>query len=168
MTLYHDPILWNQGQQLVGDLVEIFLRDSVIDRAHLTGNCFSIQQLKSDTACYNQVSSREMFAYFVEGKIHEARAKDNVLIGYFFEEGDTLPIIYNYQETSELRTFVKDQKLQSVWTPKTTGTMYPLNQVPADRRRLPGFAWYDYVRPLNRYDIFNWRDKGEKVKKVKK
>ena len=162
MTLYHDPILWNQGQQLVGDLVEIFLRDSVIDRAHLTGNCFSIQQLKSDTACYNQVSSREMFAYFVEGKIHEARAKDNVLIGYFFEEGDTLPIIYNYQETTELRTFVKDQKLQSVWTPKTSGTMYPLNQIPADRRRLPGFAWYDYVRPLNRYDIFNWRSKKGK------
>ncbi len=159
ITLYHDPILWNNGQQLVGDLVEIFLRDSVIDRAHLTGNCFSIQQLRSDTACYNQVSSREMFSFFVEGKIREARAKDNVLIGYFFEEGDTLPIIYNYQETTELRTFIKDQKLESVWTPKTSGTMYPLNQIPADRRRLPGFAWYDYVRPVNRYDIFNWREK---------
>ena len=159
MTLYHDPILWNNGQQLVGDLVNVYLRDSVIDHIHLIGNCFSIQQLKSDTACYNQVSSKEMFSYFVDGKIREARAKDNVLIGYFFEEGDTLPIIYNYQETSELRMFLKDQKLQSVWTPKTSGTMYPLNQIPADRRRLPGFMWYDYVRPLNRYDIFNWRPK---------
>lgn len=162
ITLYHDPILWNNGQQMVGDLVNIYLRDSVIDHTHLIGNCFSIQQLKSDTACYNQVSSKEMFSYFIEGKVREARAKDNVLIGYFFEEGDTLPIIYNYQETSELRMFIKDQKLQSVWTPKTSGTMYPLNQVPADRRRLPGFAWYDYVRPLDRYDIFNWRGKNDK------
>ena len=86
----------------------------------------------------------------------------SVLIGYYFEEGDTLPIIYNYQETSELRMFIKDQKLESVWTPKTTGTMYPLNQIPADRKRLPGFAWYDYVRHVNRYDIFNWRDKNGK------
>ena len=39
------------------------------------------------------------------------------------------------------------------------GTMYPLNQIPEDRKRLPGFMWYDYVRPLNRYDIFNWRTK---------
>ena len=163
MILYYDPILWNNGQQLVGDLVNVYMRDSVIDHTHIIGNCFSIQQLKSDTACYNQVSSREMFSYFVEGKIREARAKDNVLIGYFFEEGDRLPIIYNYQETTELRMFLKDQKLESVWTPKTTGTMYPLNQIPADRRRLPGFAWYDYIRPLNRYDIFNWREKVKKV-----
>jgi len=159
MTLYHDPIMWNNGQQLVGDLVNIYMRDSVIDHAHIIDNAFSIQQLKTDTACYNQLSSKEMFAYFVDGKIREGRAKDNVLIGYFFEEGDSIPIIYNYQETSELRMFLKDQKLERVWTPKTTGTMYPLNQIPPERKHLPGFMWYDYIRPVSRYDIFNWRPK---------
>jgi len=161
-VLYHDPILWNNGQQLVGDRVDVFLRDSVVDHTHIVGNAFSIQQLKSDTACFNQVSSKEMYTYFVEGKVREAQAKDNVLIGYYFEEGDTLPIIYNYQETSELRMFLKNQKLESVWTPKTSGTMYPLNQIPEERRRLPGFMWYDYIRPLSRYDIFNWRPKRKK------
>lgn len=161
MTMYHDPILWNNGQQLVGDQVDVFLHDSVIDRAHIIGNTFSAQQLKSDTACYNQLSSKEMFAFFVDGKIREAQAKDNVLIGYYFEEGDSIPIIYNYQETSELRMFIKDQKLESVWTPKTSGTMYPLNQIPADRKHLPGFVWYDYIRPIDRYDIFNWHPKHE-------
>ncbi|MBP5776729.1 MAG: hypothetical protein J6W56_04175 [Prevotella sp.] len=159
MTLYHDPILWNNNQQLVGDMVQVFLRDSLIDHAHVIDNCFSIQQLRSDTACYNQVSSKEMFAFFIDGKIHEAQAKGNVLIGYYFEEGDSVPIIYNYQETSELRMFLKDRKLESVWTPKTSGTMYPLNQIPDDRKRLRGFMWYDYIRPLNRDDIFNWRGK---------
>ena len=79
----------------------------------------------------------------------------------YFEEGDSIPIIYNYQETTELRMFLKDRKLQRVWTPKTSGTMYPLNQIPADRKRLPGFMWYDGVRPLNRDDIFHWRSKHE-------
>ena len=159
MTMYHDPILWNNGQQLVGDQVDVYLKDSVIDHAHIYGNCFSIQQLLSDTTCYNQVSSKEMFAFFVDGDIREARAKDNVLIGYYFEEGDSVPIIYNYQQTSELRMFMKNKQLESVWTPKTSGTMYPLNQIPEDRKHLPGFMWYDYIRPLNRYDIFNWRPK---------
>ena len=161
MTMYYDPIVWNNNQQRVGDRIEVFLRDSVIDRAHIIGNCFSIQQLRTDTTCYNQVSSKEMFAFFVDGNIHEARAKDNVLIGYYFEEGDSIPIIYNYQETTELRMFLKDRKLQRVWTPKTSGTMYPLNQIPANRKRLPGFMWYDGVRPLNRDDIFHWRSKHE-------
>jgi len=105
------------------------------------------------------VSSKEMFAYFNEGKIREAQAKDNVLIGYYFEEGDSVAIIYNYQETTELRMFLENQKLKSVWTPKTQGTMYPLNQIPADKKTLRGFAWYDYVRPKDRYDIFEWRPK---------
>jgi lipopolysaccharide assembly outer membrane protein LptD (OstA) len=159
MTMYYDPIIWNNNQQLVGDLVKVFLRDSVIDHAHIIDNCFSIQHLRTDTACYNQVSSKEMFAYFKDGEIREAQAKGNVLIGYFFEEGDSVPIIYNYQETAELRMFLKDRKLESVWTPKTSGTMYPINQIPDDRRRLQGFMWYDYIRPLNRDDIFNWRGK---------
>jgi len=162
MTLHRDPIMWNNGQQLVGDIVHVYMRDSVIDHAHIVGNAFSIQQLKTDTACYNQLSSKEMFAYFIDGEIHEGRAKDNVLIGYFFEEGDSVPIIYNYQETSELRMFFKNRKVDRVWTPKTTGTMYPLNQIPADRRRLPGFMWYDYIRPHDRYDIFNWRSKNDR------
>ena len=159
MTMYFDPIVWNQNQQLLGDRIEVFLKDSVIDHAHIINNCFSIQQVKSDTACYNQVSSKDMYAYFQEGNIKETRAIGNVLIGYYFEEGDSVPIIYNYQETSELRMFLKDRKLESVWTPKTTGTMYPLNQIPPDRKQLPGFAWYDYIRPKDRLDIFNWRKK---------
>ena len=55
--------------------------------------------------------------------------------------------------------FLKDRKLQRVWTPKTSGTMYPLNQIPLDRKRLPGFVWYDAIRPMDRYDIFNWKPK---------
>ena len=159
MTMYYDPIVWNVNQQLVGDRIEVFMKDSVINRAHIIDNCFSIQQLRSDTACYNQVKSKEMFAFFVDGQIHETRAVGNVLIGYYFEEGDSIPIIYNYQETSELRMFLKDRKLQRVWTPKTSGTMYPLNQIPADRKYLMGFAWYDAIRPQNRDDIFNWKPK---------
>jgi len=159
MTLYRDPIIWNQNQQLVGDEIQVFMKDSLIDRAHVIGQSFSIQQLRSDTALFNQVSSKEMFAFFKDGNVRETQAKDNVLIGYFFEEGDTVAIIYNYQESSELKMFLENRKLQSVWTPKTTGTMYPLNQIPAERRHLPGFAWFDYVRPRDRHDIFVWRPK---------
>ena len=159
MTMYDDPIVWNYNQQLLGDRIDVFMKDSLIDHAHVINNAFSIQQLKSDTALYNQVSSKEMFAYFIEGKIHETQAKDNVLIGYFFEEGDSVAIIYNYQETTEMRMFLKDRKLERVWTPKTSGTMYPPNQIPPDKKRLDGFAWYDYIRPLSRHDIFLWRPK---------
>ena len=161
MTMFKDPIVWNVNQQLLGDQIQVFMKDSVINRAHVIDNAFSIQQLKSDTAQYNQVSSKEMFAFFKDGKVDQTQAKGNVVIGYYFEEGDSVAIIYNYQETTELRMFLENQKLKSVWTPKTQGTMYPINQIPADRKHLKGFAWYDEIRPKDRWDIFVWKPKNK-------
>ena len=159
MTMYHDPIVWNVNQQLVGDRIEVFLKDSVVDHAHVIDNAFSIEQLR-DLVNYNQVSSKEMFAYFVNGSIHEAQAKDNVLVIYFPEDGaDSTLIGLNYTETTELRIFMENGKMQKIWMPKAEGTLYPMSQIPPDRKQLPGYAWYDYIRPLGKHDIFDWRPK---------
>lgn len=44
-------------------------------------------------------------------------------------------------------------------SPKSNGTLYPMNQIPPDKMKLPTFSWFDYVRPLSKEDIFNWRGK---------
>jgi len=159
MTMYYDPIVWNFSQQLVGDEIQIFMRDSLVDRAHVINNAFSIEQLP-DLKNYNQVSSHEMFAFFENGVMHEAQAKDNVLIIYYPEdEADSSLIGLNYTETAELRMFMENRKMKRIWMPKAEGTLYPMSQIPPDKKFLPGYAWYDYIRPTDRYDIFNWRPK---------
>ena len=35
MTMYTDPILWNDGQQLLGEQIKIYMNDSTIDWAHI-------------------------------------------------------------------------------------------------------------------------------------
>jgi hypothetical protein len=37
--------------------------------------------------------------------------------------------------------------------------MYPMTQIPPDRKFLSNFMWLDYIRPLNKDDIFIWRGK---------
>ena len=159
MYMYHDPIVWNFDQQLVGEEIQVFMRDSVLDHAHVINQAFSIEQLR-DTAYHNQVSSSEMFAYFKDGEISEAQAKDNVLVIFFPEDSaDSTFIGLNYTETNELRMFMEQRKLSRIWMPKAEGTIYPMTQIPPGKKHLPGFAWFDYVRPLNKDDIFNWRPK---------
>ena len=159
MTMYHDPIVWNQRQQLVGEEIRVFMKDSVIDHAHVVNQAFSIEQLP-DGENYNQVSSKEMFAFFENRNITEARAKDNVLIIYYPEDSaDSSLIGLNYTETSELRMFMENRKMKKIWMPKAEGTLYPMSQIPPDKKRLEGFAWFDYVRPLSKDDIFVWRPK---------
>lgn len=159
MTMYRDPIVWNLNQQLVGEKIEVFMKDSVVDRAHVINQAFSIEQLREDE-CFNQVSSKEMFAFFLHGEIHEAQAKDNVLVDFYPEdESDSSYVGMVYMETNELRMFMENRKLQRIWAPKSEGKMYPISQIPPAKRYLSGFHWFDYIRPLSKEDIFVWRPK---------
>ena len=71
--------------------------------------------------------------------------------------------------TQQLLTFIpKDRKMKRmVMSPKSDGVLYPMDQIPADKMRLPTFVWFDYIRPQNKDDIFEWRGKkaGETLRK---
>ena len=54
-----------------------------------------------------------------------------------------------------------DRRLQRIWMPKAQGTLYPMTQIPPEKLRLDVFAWFDYIRPLDKDDVFNWRGKAE-------
>lgn len=160
LMLYRDPIVWNENQQLLGEEMRVYMKDSLIDRAHVISQAFSIEKLKEDN-CFNQVSSKEMFAFFKEGEIHEARAVDNVLVAYYpMDDSDSTLIGLISMTTSELKMFFEERKLDYVWAPAPDGVMYPMSQIPPDKRYLEGFYWFDYVRPQSKDDIFNWRPKA--------
>lgn len=170
MTMYKDPIVWNQNQQLVGEEIQVFMKDSVIDRAHVINQAFSIEDLH-EKDLYNQLSSKEIFAFFDKGEIRESQAVDNVLIVYYpVDEADSSYVGLVSMETSELRMFIEKKKLQRIWSPKSDGVVYPMSQIPPAKRYLDGFALFDYVRPLSKDDVFNWRPKkaGTELKTVKR
>jgi hypothetical protein len=76
----------------------------------------------------------------------------------------------NYTETPDLSLYMVNKKVSKVWMLTPTGVMYPPFAIPEDRRYLAGFAWFDYIRPKNKDDIFGWRTKKEEqmLKKTEK
>lgn len=161
MTMYHDPIVWNNGQQLFGEEIRAYMKDSTIDHVHVVEQAFSVEQL-ADSVHFNQVSSKEMMALFNKGEVYETNATGNVLIVYYpMDDSDSTLIGLNYTETPKLRMFLEKRKMKKIWMEKPTGVLYPMTQIPPSKYFLPGYAWFDYIRPLNRDDIFNWRGKKE-------
>lgn len=158
--MYGQPILWNEEQQLFGEEIRIYNNDSTIDWIHVIDQATTIEQI--DSISYNQVESREMFCYFVDGQIDHNVAKGNVFVDYFMNEDDGNRIGMNYSESTELIIYMKDKKVQKIWMPAATGTVYPELMIPAEKRYLSRFAWFDYIRPTDRYDIFQWRSKSDK------
>ena len=160
MTMYTDPILWNDGQQLLGEQIKIYMNDSTIDWAHIINQALTVEM--KDSIHYNQVSGKEMKAYFINGDMRHIEVIGNVLTAFYPEEKDSTMTGFNCLEGSLLHLYMKDKKMEKgLFVGKSNGTMYPMDQIPPDKLRLPTFSWFDYVRPLNKEDIFNWRGKRE-------
>ena len=159
-TMYKDPVIWNNGNQLLGEKINIFTNDSTVRYAEVLGQALSVEQL-IDSVHYNQVASRDMMAYFKNGKLRENWALGNVQIVYYpMDDSDSTLIGLNYTETDTLKMYISDErKLERLWMSASTGTLYPMTQTPPEKHHLPSFAWFDYMRPVSKDDIFIWRPK---------
>lgn len=167
MRMYRDPIVWNAGRQLLGDSILVYMNDSTIRQADVLGNALSIEQMP-DSTHFNQISSSDMFAYFIDGNIRRNDAVSNVRAIYYpVDDKDSTLIGLNYTETDTMRMFVSaERKLERIWMPKAEGTLYPMSQIPPNQYKLDVFQWYDYMRPRDQHDLYEWRPKqGDAVVK---
>lgn len=159
MTMYTDPIMWYGEQQLLGEEIKVYMNDSTIDWAHIINQALAVEQ--KDSIHYNQVAGKEMKAYFVGGEMRRVDVNGNVLVVFYpVEEKDSTLMMLNYSEGGFLRMLLKDRKMeQGAFIGKANGIAYPMDQIPAEKYKLPSFVWFDYIRPLNKDDIFEWRGK---------
>ena len=166
LTMYRDPIVWNGPQQLLGEEIKVFMNDSTVDWAHIINQALTVE--RKDSVHYNQVNGKEIKAYFENGDVHKVDVLGSVHVVYYPEEKDSTMIGMNVSETSVLNMFLKNRQMEKmIMSPKSNGTLYPMDQIPPDKLYLDNFVWFDYIRPLNKDDIFNWRGKkaGQELKK---
>jgi lipopolysaccharide export system protein LptA len=160
LIMYKDPVLWNENQQLLGEQINIYMNDSTIDWAHIINQALSVEQIPVDTTLFNQISGKEIKAYFEDGLMEKVEVIGSVRLVYYPMDSDSLLIGMNVSETSQLDIYLENQQLERmVMSPKSNGTLYPMSQIPLEKSHLDNFVWFDYIRPLNKKDIFNWRGK---------
>lgn len=158
LTLYKDPIVWNGEQQLLGERIKVYMNDSTIDWVNVIDQTLFIQRI--DSVHFNQVSGREMKAYFANGNINRADVDGNVLIVYYPEDEDSTMIGMNTTEASFLSVFFVEKAISKLLiTESSSGVLYPMDQLEQDKMYLSNFNWFEILRPFNRWDVFNWRGK---------
>ena len=169
MTMYKDPILWNGGIQLLGEVVKVYMNDSTIDWVNIIDQSLYVERL--DSAIFNQIKGKEMEFYFNDGQLREMHVIGSVEIIFYPLDSDSTYIGMNTTTAGRTIAYMKDRKVDKVVVPKESkGVFYPMGKRPEDKRFLENFAWFDYVRPLSKEDIFIWRGKGsdKELKVVKK
>mgnify|MGYP002623428479 CR=1 FL=1 len=157
LIMYQDPILWQAGQQQLGEEIRIFFNGEYIDSVQVLRQALSVEKI--DSVHYNQVSGHEMHSYFRDGDLYLSTSEGNVFVNYYPFDEDSIMVELNHTETSLLKMYVNKSQVDHIWMPAATGIMYPIPLIPSNALYLQNFAWFDYIRPVDRYDIFEWRPK---------
>ncbi|MCR5181167.1 MAG: hypothetical protein K6C30_08150 [Bacteroidaceae bacterium] len=163
MTMYKDPILWQEGQQLLGEEIKAWVNDSTIDSTHVLRQALSVERI--DSMCYNQVSGNVMRSYFANGQMDKTIVEGNVLVNYYPFDSDSLMIGLLHAEGTLLHLYMGEKKLDQIkFLGQVDGCLHPLALVTPTVRYLENFHWFDYIRPQDKDDIFNWRPKKDEEK----
>lgn len=154
LYLVGNPVIWNNNNQILGNLIEIHMNDSAVNKAIVKDYAFAIQDRQTNGQ-YNQVSGRQLTANFHSNALRYVLVEGNAESLYYIMEEDSTMIGLNKTQSAYLSMDILDDEIEKLklWA-ATTAVTTPLSQLKPEDAKLKGFTWLDYLRPRNRYDIF--------------
>jgi lipopolysaccharide export system protein LptA len=155
MTMYHDPIIWSDSNQLSADSIKLKMHNGEADSLKLYNSAFIVS--KDDTGSYNQIKGRNVLAKFRNNDLYKINVLGNAETIYYSREEDRTLIGINVTLSSDMLIFLEKNQIQTItYINKVESHLYPEKDVPFNERKLKNFRWEEKRRPLRKSDIFVW------------
>ena len=147
--LFIEPVLWNGGNQLSSEKMELYTRNQQLERAEFLGDPIMVGEV--DSHYFNQVTGKKMVAFFRESELYRDDVEGNVQTIYFrtVDEESKDVIEMTYLESASASFYLEDQQLVGItYRNEVPFTLYPIGLVPATQpTQLPNFKWVPERRP---------------------
>ncbi len=163
INLYRHAVVWNENKQISGDEINVHLNDSTADWATLPRSGILAEHLGE--TYFNQLSGRTMKAYFIEKELRQLDVNGNVLTIFYPMEHDSTYNKLISAESSYLKINMKPkQEIDKIkmW-PEVNGKLIPLFLAKRSDLFLPGFEWYDGLRPKKPDDVYDVSDEMKQL-----
>lgn len=155
IRLYKVPVIWSGVNQLTANFIEIHTKDSKPDYIVLDSLGFIISQ--EDSIKYNQIKGKRITGYFKDDKLYKIFVEGNGQTLYYPKDKDEI-IGVNKAICSNLIIYVTDGEFDKIlFLTQPDATMYPTEELPKEELKMKDFKWYDFMRPVNIYDVFRWK-----------
>jgi len=152
IRMYVNPVLWSEENQLTSDSMAIFTKNRNADRMELYNSAFVVSQV--DSLRFNQLKGRSLIGYFSENKLYKINIEGNGESIYYLIDGDAI-IGRNTTRCARIEIFVEDGKITRIFEYQSPeGEIDPPSGSPRENPQLPGFNWFDGIRPKEKLDIF--------------
>jgi len=153
IQLHKFPVLWSEIHQLSADLIEMKQFSDAPDELHLSRNSFIISE--QDSNKFDQIKGKEMVGYIVNKKLNNIEVNGNGQTLYYARDKEKI-IGLNRAESSKISIRFKGGKINTISFLKAPeGELKPMLELKEEDKKLKGFDWKIYLRPLSKYDIFN-------------
>ncbi len=156
LTFYNHPIIWSEENQILGDTIQVLIKNNQADQLLIDGHAFVISEVIPKY--YNQIKGRNMVGNFKDNNLSRLHVLGNVQVVYYPEEneGEQIKLIgQNTLECATLDIFLKANQISRLKIEeKTEGKLTPLKDVQEDQKTLKGFQWMIAKRPTNVESLF--------------
>ena len=162
LRMFVNPVVWSENRQIFGNIIELHFNDSTVDRARLPEFGFTAEHIEDEY--YNQISGKEMVAFFENSELRHLDISGNVEIIMYPEESDSTINKLVAAQSSFLSADFKGRSTEKVkmW-PETTGSATPLFMARKSMLYLSKFKWFEGIRPLSPDDVFIVPDEMEAI-----
>lgn len=167
--LIGNPILWNGGSQITGDIMHLIGDNNTkkLDSLKVLNNTFLISKDTLGTS-YNQVKGLNLFGKFKEGKLHDVDVIKNTEVVYFMRNDANELIGINKNVSSKINLILENNAVETItFFNRVDGDIYPEEDLPENARKLRGFVWRGDERIKSKDDIFTAEDNEMNDKLVK-
>lgn len=151
--LFKKPIVWAQENQITGDTIYLYIKNKKPERLYVFENSMAINKVDS-AEYYNQLRGTTINANFLDGKIHDMRAKGNAENVYYALDEEKNFIGVNKSSADIIDVFFEDSKPQKVvFLRNLEGTTYPMRGTNHEELKIRGFKWNENLRPKSKFDL---------------
>ena len=155
ITMYREPVIWSEKNQLTADSIKLTIRNGQIDSLVMYSSAFIVSE--DDSNNYNQVKGRDMVGYIKNNELYKIRVVGNAETIYFVREEDHTLIGINKAIASDMLIFLENKEVKTItYIDRPIATLYPEKEIPPLDLKLKGFKWITERRPLKKSDVFIW------------
>ncbi|HEY5369466.1 MAG TPA: OstA-like protein [Hanamia sp.] len=152
--LYYSPVAWSGNTQISGDTIFLYTKDKQPSRMYAFEQSLIVNETRE--GFFNQMSGKTINAYFIDGKLDYVRVKGTQAESiYYMQTDDSSYLGMNRATGDVIDIYFKNGELNKVvYINQIDGTMYPMNKIPDDQKKLKTFQWLDSRRPKNKAELF--------------
>lgn len=155
LHLYLEPILWSEQNQVSSEVMDVYTKNQAIDHADFVGRPILVTEI--DTMYYNQISGKEMTAWFANNQIYRHDVNGNVETLYFLQDSPEDPVNSLFvMKSGKASFYMENQQVVSMtYREQNEYSMMPMDKIPPTQDLfLKEYKWMPERRP-SRDSVFH-------------